>query len=65
MSKELEITKKTKIDRVVAIALRTLYDDSNFNKLHKELMLAVFCQCLKEYDPKFSEVKFKMFIRGK
>jgi len=65
MSKELEITKKTKIDRVIAIALGTLYSDSNFNKLHKELMLAVFCQCLKEYDPKFSEAKFKKFVRGK
>ncbi len=65
MSKELTIDKKTKIDRVIAIALSTLYTDSNFNKLHKELMLAIFCQCLKEYDPKFSEAKFKRFIRGK
>jgi len=65
MTEKLEITKKTKIDKVVAIALGTLYTDSNFNKLHKELMLAVFCQCLKEYDSKFSEAKFKKFVRGK
>jgi len=65
MLKELTIDRKTKIDKVIAIALRTIYTDGSFNKFHKEAILSVFCQCLKEYEPRFSEDKFKKFVRGK
>ena len=65
MTKELTIDKKTKIDKVVAMALRTIYTDNSFNRFHKEAIIAIFCQYLKEYDCRFSEYKFRKFITGR